>query len=155
MMMGGSDQMTGGAFDGGSSDIPGGVEGPVDRVVVVGAGIAGLTVARALTLAGVDCVVLEGRDRLGGRLHTVDLAGWPVDMGGSWIHMPVGNPLASLADAVGVSRSSGDPLPELVAYDCIEGRWLSEDEWAASIQLQYETFPASQDQLLESLGPDA
>ena len=45
----------------------GGVTGPVGRVVVVGAGIAGLTVASVLTQAGVECVALEARDRIGGR----------------------------------------------------------------------------------------
>jgi NADPH-dependent 2,4-dienoyl-CoA reductase/sulfur reductase-like enzyme len=46
------------------------VTGPVQRVVVVGAGMAGLTVANALTQAGVLPTVLEARDRIGGRLHT-------------------------------------------------------------------------------------
>ena len=40
-------------YDDGRSDVPGGVTGPVERVVVVGAGIAGLTVANALANAGV------------------------------------------------------------------------------------------------------
>ena len=52
-------------FDDGGTDIPGGVAGPVGRVLVVGAGIAGLTVANALTHAGVECLVLEARDRIG------------------------------------------------------------------------------------------
>ena len=65
------------SFDDGRPDVPGGVAGPVGRVVVVGAGISGLTVASALTRAGVECVVLEARDRIGGRLHTADLAGSP------------------------------------------------------------------------------
>jgi monoamine oxidase len=67
---------------------------PVDRVVVVGAGIAGLAAASRLRRAGIPCVVLEARDRVGGRLHTVDLAGVPVDLGGSSIHHPIGNLLA-------------------------------------------------------------
>jgi monoamine oxidase len=66
----------------------------VDRVVVVGAGIAGLAAASRLRRAGIPCVVLEARDRVGGRLHTVDLAGVPVDLGGSSIHHPIGNLLA-------------------------------------------------------------
>ena len=65
------------SFDDGHPEIPAGIDGPVERVLVVGAGIAGLTVANALAHAGVDCVVLEARDRVGGRLHTVDLAGIP------------------------------------------------------------------------------
>ena len=75
-------------FDDGHPETPGGVVGPVERVLVVGAGIAGLTVANAMAHAGVDCVVLEARDRVGGRLHTVDLAGSRVDLGGSWMHHP-------------------------------------------------------------------
>ena len=62
------------SFDDGRTDVPGGVTEPVERVVVVGAGIAGLTAANALANGGVECVVLEARDRTGGRLHTVDLA---------------------------------------------------------------------------------
>ncbi len=48
-------------------DIPTPVDGPLQRVIVVGAGIAGLVAARALQLAGIDVVVVEGRDRIGGR----------------------------------------------------------------------------------------
>ena len=70
------------------------VVGQVDRVVVIGAGIAGLAAASRLRRVGIACVVLEARDRIGGRLHTVDLAGVPVDLGGSSIHHPIGNLLA-------------------------------------------------------------
>ena len=69
------------------------------RVIVVGAGVSGLTVARELARAGHDVVVVEGRDRIGGRTHTVDLGGAPADLGGSWIHGPVGNPLTPLVAA--------------------------------------------------------
>ena len=89
-------------FDDGRTDVPGGVAGPVERVLVVGAGIAGLTVANALTQAGVECVVLEARDRIGGRLHTVDVGGYPVELGGSWIHTPDGYPMSAFARLAGV-----------------------------------------------------
>ncbi len=69
--------------------------------------------------------------------------------------MPDGNPLSAFAEHVGIGRRSGDPLPELVAYDCTEQRRLSADEWSASLELQYESFPEAQSQLLERLGPDA
>lgn len=74
----------------------------------------------------------------GGRLHTVDLDGWPVDLGGSWIHTPIGNPLRRLADQAGVPCHGADPLPEAVAYDCGEGRRLTPDELAACLDLQFE-----------------
>jgi monoamine oxidase len=131
------------------------VSGPVERVVVVGAGIAGLTVANALAHAGVACVVVEARDRIGGRLHTIDLAGRPVDMGGSWIHHPIGNPLRAFADQVGVGCSDGDPLPEMAAFDFGESRRLSPDEVRAELSTLYEAFPAAIDRLRRELGPDA
>ncbi len=54
-------------------------------VVVIGAGLAGLTAARELTGQGLDVVVLEGRDRVGGRTKPATLAGVPVDLGASFV----------------------------------------------------------------------
>lgn len=53
-------------------------------VVVIGAGIGGLHAARLLHEDGRSVVVLERRDRLGGRLRTDELAGAPVDLGATW-----------------------------------------------------------------------
>jgi monoamine oxidase len=41
------------------------------RVIIIGAGAAGLAAARELSAAGVETVVLEARDRVGGRIHTI------------------------------------------------------------------------------------
>jgi polyamine oxidase len=142
-------------FDDGRTDVPVGTAEPVERVVVVGAGIAGLTVANALAHGGVECVVVEARDRIGGRLHTVDLAGSPVDLGGSWIHTPVGNPMRAFAQHVGVVCRSANPLPELAGFDCGEGRRLSAAEVEASLSMQLEDFPEAMGPLLAELGPDA
>jgi len=142
-------------FDDRREDIPAGVSGPVERVVVVGAGIAGLTAANALAHGGVECVVLEARDRTGGRLHTVDLGGSPVDLGGSWIHMPGGNPMRAFAQQVGVPCRSADPVPEIAGFDCAEGRRLSAAEAEAALGLYLDAFPAAAGQLAAELGPDA
>jgi monoamine oxidase len=54
-------------------------------VVIVGAGFAGLTAARGLVQQGRDVVVLEGRDRVGGRSWTARIAGVPVDLGATFV----------------------------------------------------------------------
>jgi monoamine oxidase len=55
-------------------------------VVVIGAGLAGLTAARELRKAGHRVLVLEGRDRIGGRAFTGEFAGTDVELGGAFVH---------------------------------------------------------------------
>jgi monoamine oxidase len=57
----------------------------IHDAIVVGAGLSGLVCARRLTAAGADVVVIEARDRVGGRLHSGRLAGDVIDLGGQWI----------------------------------------------------------------------
>ena len=143
------------SFDDGSTEVPAGVDGPVERVLVVGAGIAGLTVANALAHAGVDCVVLEAHDWVGGRLHTVDLAGSRVDLGGSWIHHPVGNPVHRFAREAGLECRPGDPLPTLSAFDVPTGLRLSHEDVEATLTAELDGFTEALGALRATLGPDA
>jgi monoamine oxidase len=72
-------------------------------VVVVGAGLAGLAAARRLVDAGAEVVVLEARDRVGGRTLTLPAAdGTPIDHGGQWIG-PTQHRIAALAERLGVT----------------------------------------------------
>ncbi|MFV1365645.1 flavin monoamine oxidase family protein [Mycolicibacterium elephantis] len=69
-------------------------------VVVVGAGFAGLTAARELTRLGHDVLVLEGRDRVGGRSMTATIAGVPVDLGATFVG-PTQDAVVALARELG------------------------------------------------------
>ena len=55
------------------------------EVAVVGAGIAGLTAASALSREGVDVLVLEARDRVGGRVWNTEIGGEANELGGQWV----------------------------------------------------------------------
>ena len=71
-----------------------------DGVVVVGAGVAGLSAAAHLRAAGTQVTVLEAGPRIGGRARTVHpavLGGAVLDLGASWLHAAHSNPLVALA----------------------------------------------------------
>jgi monoamine oxidase len=77
-------------------------------VLVIGAGIAGLRAAEVLVGRGRRVIVLEARDRLGGRIHTDRSWGVPVELGASWIHGVDNNPIANLAAAKGIETQATD-----------------------------------------------
>lgn len=72
-------------------------------VVIVGAGAAGLTAAKTLVDAGHDVVVLEARDRVGGRLLTEQRDGRYVEMGGQWL-APYQNAALAMAKELGIEE---------------------------------------------------
>ena len=84
-------------------------------VVVIGAGVAGLAAARRLTKAGVHVVVLEGRNRIGGRILTVRDERSPVaiELGAEFVH-------GSADEVVDIAREA-----QLVVCDSFGRRWRS------------------------------
>lgn len=71
-------------------------------VVVVGAGAAGIAAARALRSAGRSVILLEARDRIGGRAFTDTSLGVPYDAGAMYIHWAERNPWVRIASELGV-----------------------------------------------------
>src|SRR6187431_716922 len=99
--------------------------------IVIGAGVSGLTAARLLTKAGRHVVVIEARDRVGGRVHTDRSAGLVTDLGASWIHGINDSPVAAAAEAFGmrtVEFTVGGYQPDSrpIAYYGPDGRRLSD-----------------------------
>jgi monoamine oxidase len=76
--------------------------GKTPKVLVLGAGMAGLVAARILHDSGFSVQVLEARSRLGGRIWTTWDLGGPLDMGASWIHGLKGNPLTRWCNQRGI-----------------------------------------------------
>ena len=94
-------------------------------VVIIGAGAAGIAAARKAVAAGHSVVVLEAKDRVGGRCiaDTVNF-GLPMDLGAHWIHAPAENPVVPLARAAGFTLYDDPDRPRLM----VKGRGLREGE---------------------------
>src|SRR5579885_270327 len=71
------------------------------EVVIVGGGAAGVAAGRRLREAGIDCLIVEARSRLGGRAWTVTKGGYPIDLGCGWLHSADRNPWTKIAQVQG------------------------------------------------------
>ena len=143
-------------FDDGGPSIPGGSVGDPERVIIIGSGFAGLAAANALANAGVEVTVLEARARIGGRAQTREVGGILVDQGCSWIHGPVGNPMARWAGQLGVGATTADFEDDLftfTAFDQLTGP-LSTAEFLPPF-FQTALFDAQLFQLSSEMGPRA
>ncbi|HYC24494.1 MAG TPA: NAD(P)/FAD-dependent oxidoreductase [Roseiarcus sp.] len=80
------------------------------QVAVIGAGAAGIAAARRLAEAGIDAVLIEARDRLGGRAWTIrDPSGLALDLGCGWLHSADSNPWVEIAAAQGCALDKTPP----------------------------------------------
>lgn len=81
-----------------------------ERIAVIGAGIAGATAARTLANAGYSVVVVEGRERAGGRIHSLGGDDWPIDieLGAAWVYDAATNPVFAALEGLGIATSEFD-----------------------------------------------
>ncbi|MEV8266241.1 NAD(P)/FAD-dependent oxidoreductase [Microbacterium sp. NPDC076911] len=101
--------------------------------IVVGAGVAGLTAARLLSKSGMSVVVLEARNRVGGRVWTDRNEDLVTDLGASWIHGTVDEPVAAAATAFNMPTmeftvGGYQPDSRPIAYYSADGQRLSDAE---------------------------
>lgn len=85
---------------------------PMKKVIIIGGGIAGIKAALELQTKGIDYVILEAKYRLGGRLNTVEGLHGKYDMGASWFHETLNNPLFD--EELSLGNPTDDPK---VFYD--------------------------------------
>jgi len=71
------------------------------EVAIIGGGAAGVAAGRHLHDAGIDCLIIEARNRLGGRAFTETHAGHPIDLGCGWLHSADKNEWTKIAKAQG------------------------------------------------------
>lgn len=136
---------TTGAWESGeraAAQVSGQVSTTTGPVIVIGAGFAGLAAARALVAAEREVTVVEGRDRIGGRAHTVPFAGGVADLGASWIHGTADNPMTELAADAGTALIPFD-YENQIGADEAALKWLEEIAWEASDADDPEVRPLS------------
>lgn len=91
------------------------------KIIIIGAGISGLSAAKELIQHGIDVIILEARERIGGRIWKADNFDIPIDLGASWIHQMngffflfknnwiyyfIGNPLTKIANELKLNIDS-------------------------------------------------
>src|SRR5689334_12744989 len=116
---------------GGMEGCMAGLPSEVD-IAVIGAGAAGIAAGRRLAGAGrASYVVIEARERVGGRAWTVEKEGLPLDLGCEWLHSADRNVLAPLVERLGFSIYRRQP------------------DWTTRLRRSGETAEAEADWLVE------
>ncbi|KAF2126778.1 FAD/NAD(P)-binding domain-containing protein [Dothidotthia symphoricarpi CBS 119687] len=146
--------------------------GKAPHVCVVGAGVAGLRCADVLLQHGMRVTILEGRDRVGGRLCQSSALGHMVDLGPNWIHGTDNNPILDLAKQTNTvimnwdGRQSvfdhlGKQMPDKEATETSEVVWgiieqamkLSNEE-SAKIPAEKSLYAYFEEQVVEMFPGD-
>jgi monoamine oxidase len=124
-------------------------------VAIVGAGAAGVAAARRLAGSGLNVIVLEATNRIGGRTWTRRLAGVALDLGAGWLHSAERNPLVPLAESLGfaVERRravwGAQDSPRGLSPEERKAAWRAYGDWFSRL----ETAPPASDRASDALDP--
>ncbi|KAK9884537.1 hypothetical protein WA026_007378 [Henosepilachna vigintioctopunctata] len=95
------------------------------KVIIIGAGIAGLSAAFHLTKNGMnDFILLEARNRIGGRIIPIQMGNEKVELGANWIHGVLGNPIYELAMQYGLVDIMQIPKPHKLVASTEKGKQI-------------------------------
>jgi len=120
-------------------------------VLIIGAGAAGLAAGRRLHDDGYSVLILEARERIGGRVWTNRDLGTPLDLGASWIHGIQGNPVYDLVRQNGIRTAPTDY--DNATFYHTDGRPFSEADYE-ELETLYDTLETALDELSEELDAD-
>ncbi|KAI0489964.1 hypothetical protein F4859DRAFT_463047 [Xylaria cf. heliscus] len=110
------------------------------KVGIIGAGLAGLRCAEVLGSHGIDTTILEARDRIGGRVYQESFLGRSVDMGASWVHGTINNPIVDRAKTTCTSLSLLDD--STLVYDS-HGKVLESNLMEEAFDAMWDLISAS------------
>ncbi|KAF5687184.1 FMS1 involved in the biosynthesis of pantothenic acid [Fusarium denticulatum] len=128
---------------------------PPKKVIVVGAGISGLRAASVLRRHGLDVVIVEARDRIGGRICASSQPGKTRDLGAAWMHETSQNKLTKLIPKLGVDYYYDDGAPlYYTPYGKAGAQFKAKkvaDEFADYCEWFYKNNPDAEDKSVDEL----
>tara|TARA_Y100000590_G_scaffold78653_1_gene87441 strand:+ start:331 stop:1647 length:1317 start_codon:yes stop_codon:yes gene_type:complete len=111
-------------------------------ILIIGAGISGLAAADNLIDSGKDILVLEARNRIGGRIWSKLWNGVIIEEGANWIHTSNGNPITEFSKKHGFTTYE-TPLNSMIAY--LNGKKINNDEYDYLVNEFWSYITESQD----------
>lgn len=109
-------------------------------VAIVGAGAAGLAAAQTAVALGLRTVVLEAKDRVGGRAYTeAGTLGMPFDHGCHWLHSASRNPFVQIAGDLGFNTAPVDHPRRIF----VDGCWATDlelNEWCSFVEQAFDSM---------------
>jgi len=117
------------------------------RIVIIGAGISGVAAGRELASLGHQVIILEARERIGGRIHTITSeelsSGCGIDIGAAFIHGIKGNPITKLCKAL--DESLYTPKSDCLLYD-VDGKPI-DTQLDQNLEKLFNGFLSATDQI--------